>query len=56
MACNSLLLRLLPILGALLALGATPQALAQAEDRPNFVVVLVDEMQAELARLLELAG
>ena len=31
--------------GSLLALAATPPAMAQADDRPNFVVVLVDDMR-----------
>lgn len=31
--------------GVLLALAAAPPAMAQADDRPNFVVVLVDDMR-----------
>ncbi len=45
MARNRLLSLPLLFAGALLVLAVPPLAMAQADDRPNFVVVLVDDMR-----------
>lgn len=56
MACNSLLLRLLPIMGALWLLGpGTSTADATIRDRPEMVTG-VDESVGRLLATLELTG